>query len=86
MSFLCRFLSHRALEKAISIERSTPLPLEASDCFKVRGLEKSWAELTKDGRGEGITPLEHLAEHLKQVFEEEDAPPSTSHTESNCSV
>ena len=51
MSFLCRFLSHRALEEAISIERSTPLPLEAPDCFKVRGLEKSWADLTEDGRG-----------------------------------
>ncbi|CAG8744216.1 27420_t:CDS:2, partial [Dentiscutata erythropus] len=61
------FLSHRALEKAISIERSTPLPLEAPDCFKVRWLEKNWAELTKDGRGEGITPLEHLANHLKRV-------------------
>ncbi|CAG8781634.1 13498_t:CDS:2, partial [Racocetra fulgida] len=39
------------LEEAISIERSTSLPLEAPDCFKVRGLEKNWAELTKDGRG-----------------------------------
>ncbi|CAG8567898.1 349_t:CDS:2, partial [Paraglomus brasilianum] len=94
-----------ALEEAISIERSTPLPLEAPDCFKVRGLEKSWADLTEDGRDfrqeiwyrthiivsrrEGITPLEHLAEHLKQVFEEEDIEqysPSTGHTESNCSL
>ncbi|CAG8617603.1 12342_t:CDS:2, partial [Dentiscutata erythropus] len=61
------FLSNRALEEAISIERSTPLPLEALDCFKVRGLEKNWAEITKDGREEGITPLEHLANHLKQA-------------------
>ncbi|CAG8810471.1 44627_t:CDS:2, partial [Gigaspora margarita] len=50
MSFLCRYLSHRALEEAISIERSTSLPLEPPECFKVRGLEKNWFELTKEGR------------------------------------
>ncbi|CAG8513684.1 13119_t:CDS:2 [Ambispora gerdemannii] len=72
----------RALEEAISTERSTPLPLEAPDCFKVRGLEKVGPNLQKTGeisakrsgiehmsiyRGvKGITPLEHLAKYLKR--------------------
>ncbi|RHZ84462.1 hypothetical protein Glove_81g80 [Diversispora epigaea] len=71
-----RFISHRTLEEAISFE--------APDCFKVRGLEKNSAELTKDGRDfcqeiwyrthidlsrrEGITSLEHLAIHLKRAL------------------
>ncbi|CAG8602824.1 9141_t:CDS:2, partial [Diversispora eburnea] len=45
----------KALEEAISIERSISLSLEAPDCFKIRELEKDWAELTKDGRL-GIEP------------------------------
>ncbi|CAG8578496.1 28662_t:CDS:2 [Dentiscutata erythropus] len=80
---LCRFLSHRALEEVISIEHSTSLSLEASDCFKVRELEKNWVELTKDrknfrqeiwykthidiSRREEITLLKYLAEHLKHI-------------------
>ncbi|RHZ44382.1 hypothetical protein Glove_735g2 [Diversispora epigaea] len=74
-------MSHTDLEEAISSEIFTPLPLEVPDCFKARGLEKDWSRLIKEGRDfrredwysthihsarrEGITPLEHLAEHLK---------------------
>ncbi|CAG8609183.1 2497_t:CDS:2, partial [Diversispora eburnea] len=63
------FLSHRALEEAISIERSTSLPLEAPDCFKI-SVKRLGIEPTSlyRGVGDGITPLEHLAEHLKHAL------------------